>query len=156
MEKTTVAPRDRLRTIVRTSIPWIFYVIIGMILVTSELPAVKTPAFITRQWLLSGQELPFKLQDPGRFFSIFEPYCSSQDPRVSFLTDKDYGPRDPGIEKLQAAQGRLAPTLLNPAPGERLAFVFCSNTAITAKRLQITGYRMTHSLGDGKGIAEKL
>lgn len=156
MEKTTVALRDRLRTIARSSIPLIFYIIIGMILVTSELPEVKTPAFITRHWLFSGQELPFKSQDPGRFFSIFEPYRTPQDPRVSFLTDEDYDPRDPGIEKLQAAQGRLAPTLLNPAPGERLAFVFCSNTAIAAKRLQVTGYRMTHSLGNGKGIAEKL
>ena len=139
-------------------LPWagnlFFYGIIVLIVVTSELPRVPPHIFFLRNQLLAGNAGIFRAQDPGIAFSPFTPLLPLEK-EIGFITDRPYAPRDPSIEKLQIAQGWVAPRILNPAPGEKTAIVFCSNSALAEMRLRVTRYRIVKDLGDGKGIAEK-
>lgn len=154
MEKTPFRNLKRLRS----GLPWavniLFYGSVCWIIAISELPSVTEPVFLMRKQFLAGNEALFRIQDPGLPFLIFEPYRFKEG-SVSFLMDLPYDPEHRSIEKLQAAQGRLAPLLLNPDPAEHTAFVFCSNNTLAFARMQATGYQATKILGDGKMIAEK-
>ena len=133
----------------------LFYGSVCWIIAISELPPIKEPVFLLRQHFLASNKTLFALQDPGLRFAIFEPYRTNKD-RVSFLMDTPYDSDSNTAEQLQAAQGRLAPLLLNPDPVEKTAFIFCSKNAIANIRMQENGYRVTRILGDGKMIAEKI
>lgn len=107
-----------------------------------------------RKQFLAGNESFFKGQNPGLPFAIFEPHLP-RNGTISFLTDTPYHPEHGSAEKIQAAQGRLAPLMLNPQPEEKTALVFCSQSEIAAARMHATGYRPLKILGDGKLIAVK-
>ena len=154
MEKTASVPLKRPRSV----LPWVmnlmFYGSICWIITISELPPVKEPVFLMQKQFLAGNETIFRFQDPGLPFAIFEQYLPRKG-SVSFLTDAPYDPRQAATEQLQTAQSRLAPLLLNPAPGENTALVFCSSNAIAAARMQAAGYQAVRVLGNGILIAEK-
>jgi len=125
-----------------------------LIVLTSELPPLKSHVFFLRDQLLAGHQDVFLVQDPGIVFSTFIPFLSPKS-EISFISDRPYAPRDQAIEKLQIAQGRLAPRILNPDPVEKTALIFCTNQSLAEARMKSTGYRSVITLGDGKVIAEK-
>jgi len=133
----------------------LFYGVTVLIVLTSELPSLRPNVFFLRDQLLAGNREIFKLQDPGIVFSAFTPFLPAQK-EISFITDRPYAPRDQATEKLQIAQGWVAPRVLNPDPGEETALIFCSSGAVAEARMKATGYRIVKILGDGKGIAEKI
>ena len=139
-------------------LPWagnlFFYAVIVLIVLISELPPLNSHVFFLRDQFLAGNKEVFRIQDPGIAFSSFTPFLPSQK-EISFITDRPYAPRDQATEKLQIAQGWVAPHILNPDPVEKTALIFCSTGSIAEARIKVTGYRMVKSLGDGKGIAEK-
>ena len=144
----------------RLTLPWtmnlLFYGSICWIIAISELPPITGPIFLMRKQFRTGNETFFKIQDPGLRYAIFEPYLPHNG-SVSFLTDAPYDHEHAATtEQLMAAQSRLVPLLLNPDPVESTAFVFCSQNAIAAFRMQATGYRTTKVLGDGIMIGEKI
>lgn len=139
-------------------LPWAgnlcFYGIIALIVITSELPGVSQHVFFLRDQFLAGNSAFFRGQDPGIIFSPYTPFLPPQK-EISFITDTPYAPRDQATEKLQIAQGWIAPRILNPDPVEPSALIFCSNGAIAEARMKATGYRIVKTLGNGKGLAEK-
>ncbi len=151
MEKITSIPLKRLWSALPWAINLLFYGSVCWIIAISELPPIPGPVFLMRKQFLAGNETLFRIQDPGLPFAIFEPYLPRRG-SVSFLTDD---PEHTATEQLQAARGQLAPLLLNPDPVEKIALVFCSQTAIAAARMQATDYRAIKIFGDGKLIAEK-
>ena len=155
MEKSASVPLKRLRSALPWTMNLMFYGSICWIIAMSELPAVKEPVFLIRKQFLEGNETLFSLQSPGLPFAIFEPYLPRKG-TVSFLADAPYDPENTATEQLQAAQGRLAPLLLNHDPVESTALVFCSQNEIAAARIQAAGYQVTRVLENGKMIAEKL
>jgi hypothetical protein len=133
---------------------FLFYVSIFGSLLVSRLPSVPGPVVFFKKQFLAGRESFFRFQDPGAPYAPFETYL----PRsgiVSFLTDTPFDRESKAIEQLQAAQGRLAPLLLDPYPVENTALIFCSRTETALARMQAAGYRPMAVLGDGKMIAEK-
>jgi len=107
-----------------------------------------------KQFLASNEKL-FRTQDPGFPFIIFKPYLPHKG-SISFFTDTPYAPAGhASSEQISAAQGQLAPLLLNPAPVESTALVFCSQNAIATAQLQTTGYQATRVLGNGQFIAKR-
>ena len=139
-------------------LPWagnlLFYGAIVLIVISSELPPLNSHVFFLRDQLLAGHKDVFLAQDPGIVFSAFVPFLSPKN-EISFISDRSYAPRDQAIEKLQIAQGRLVPRILNPDPVEKTALIFCTNKSIAEARMKSAGYRNVIILGDGKGIAEK-
>ena len=125
-----------------------------MILLASKLPAATAPVLFYKKQLLAGHESFFRPQDPGLRYAAFETY-RFKGGTASFLTDSPYDPYQRSAEQLQAAEGRLAPLLLNPDPVEHTALIFCSSSKIAMARMQATGYRPVAVLEDGKIIAEK-
>lgn len=154
MKNMAPLPLEKLRSALPWAMNLLFYGSVCWIIAISELPPIQGAVFLMRKQFLAGNETPFRFQDPGFPFAIFKPYRPPNG-RVSFLMDAPYAPDHKNAEQLQAAQARLAPLLLNPDPVETTAFVFCSQNAIAAARMQMTGYRATKTLGDGKMIAEK-
>lgn len=154
MEKTASVPLKQPRPALSWIINLLFYGSICWIIAISELPPVKGPAFLMQKQFFSGNENIFRFQDPGLPFVIFKQYLPRKG-SVSFLTDLPYDPQHAVTEQLQTAQGQMAPLLLNPAPVENMALVFCSNNEIAAARMQTAGYRVVRVLGNGKLIAEK-
>jgi hypothetical protein len=154
MEKLPTLSLKRFRSALPWAVNLLFYGSILWAIVISELPPVSGPVFLMRKQFLAGNETPFRIQDPGLPYAIFEPYLPRKG-SVTFLSDAPYSPEHAGTEKLQAAQGRLAPLTLNLDPVENIALVFCSQDAIAAARMQATGYRATRVLGDGKMIGGK-
>jgi len=154
MEKTTSVP-VKLWHFLPPALNFILYGSLLWIILSSELPPVKESVFVLRRLLFQGQETVFRVQDPGLGFILFKVY-RPQEKCVSFLTDLPYDAHHKDSELLQAAQGELAPLLLNSSPSEKTAFFFCSNTSIAEARIKATGYKITQILGEGKVIAEKL
>lgn len=153
MEKTSPSPLERIRCILPLALNILFYGSICWVIAVSELPPIQKFVFFMRKQFLAANESFFRIQDPGLPYAAFEFYLPRKG-NASFLTDTPYAHERSVAEKLQAAQGRLAPLLINPAPSERIALVFCSNDAIAAARMQATGYRPLKALGNGKWIAE--
>jgi hypothetical protein len=135
-------------------IHFLFYVSIFGIILGSRLPPVNGPVSFFKKQFLAGHESFFRLQDPGLLYVPFETHLP-QSGVASFLTDMPYAPKQKATEQLQAAQGRLAPLLLNPDPVEKTALISCSRNDIALARMQAAGYRPITVLEEGKMIAEK-
>lgn len=132
----------------------LFFMSLFGIVLTSKLPTATGPVLFLKKEFLAGRESLFRFQDPGLPYAPFEAYLPKKG-IISFLTDKPYDPIQMAAEQLQAAQGRLAPALLNSEPIEPTAIVSCSRDEIAMARIQETGYKPAALLGNGKMIAEK-
>ena len=154
METTPSVPKNPALPTLAWVVHIVFYTALLGIIATSKLPTVPKSVFFIKKQFLAGNEILFRFQDPGLSFALFDPYASRKG-SVSFLMDAPYDPEDKATEQLQAAQGRLAPLLLNVVPSEQTAFVFCSQNEIASARIKTLGYTATAILGDGKMIAEK-
>jgi len=131
---------------------FLFYGIILAIIGFSDLPAVDPGNLSLRDHLFAGNES--LVPDPGSEFSVFKPHLPVGG-AVSFLMDIPYFPYAPAAEQLYTAQSYLVPLVINIAPTEQKALVYCSNDPLAAGWMQKTGYRPVLKLADGKGIAEK-
>ena len=151
---TSVIPKQPQFFLARI-IHFFFYAILLGILLVSKLPSSTGPVLILKKNFLAGAESSFRFQDPDLPYTMFKASLARSG-TATFLTDRPYDPKDPAVERLQAAQGSLAPLLLNPLPVESQALVFCSKSATAQARMQETGYRPIVILADGKMIAEKM
>lgn len=138
-----------------SALPWtlnlLFYGSVGWIIAISSLPTIPEAVFYMQKQFLAGNESFFTIQNPGLSFAIFEPHLPRRG-SVSFLTDVQ---EQTLSEQFSAAQSQLAPLILNRAPVEDTAIVFCTQDAIALSRLQGSGYQATIPLGNGKWIAKK-
>ncbi len=132
----------------------LFFIALFGIVLTSKLPTATGPVLFLKKEFLAGRESLFRFQDTGLPYAPFEAYVPKKG-IISFLTDKPYDPFKMAAEQLQAAQGRLIPLLLNSAPVEPTAILFCSRDEIAVARIQETGYKPVAALGNGKMMAEK-
>ncbi|HNX69524.1 MAG TPA: hypothetical protein PLL75_06235 [Candidatus Omnitrophota bacterium] len=137
------------------TVNFLFYGSVFFMIATAELPSVSGPLFLLRKEFLAGHEKVFQFQTTGLPFAAIQPFLPGKG-SVGFIMDRPYTPGDPSLEQFYAAQGYLAPLILNLRPSERYAFVYCSSNTIAEQRLRETNYRMLRTFGDGKGLAEKM
>ncbi|HOW59988.1 MAG TPA: hypothetical protein PLO78_09730 [Candidatus Omnitrophota bacterium] len=133
----------------------IFYGIILLIILTTQIPATADQALVLKKFLFSKDEKIFRFFDPGAPFSVFDPFLPPKE-NIYFLMDTPYSPENATTEQLQAAQRYFTPRFIVPFPTEKKAIIFCSTDTLAEKRAHETGYKLIHSLGNGKGIGEKL
>ncbi len=156
MQNTTSVIPKQPQSLLARILHFFFYASLLGILFVSKLPSATGPILVFKKNFLAGAESFFRFQDPGLPYAIFKTGLARTGGTATFLTDRPYDPKDPAVEQLQAAQGSLAPLLLNPLPTENKAFIFCSREVIAQARMQGTGYRPVVILADGKMIAEKI
>lgn len=121
-------------------------------ILTTPIPALQSPDPAILSGILKGSNKGVPVL--GEEFDPFRPYVSPGE-TYSFIMDLPFNGYGNITKQIYTAQSRLAPVLLNPAPGEKNALVYCSNTAVAMQRLEESGYTLVRPLADGKGLAVK-
>ncbi len=147
--------QEKTKAVLTAIRPVVYILFFALVLKTifTDPPAVLPPVpgrLLTAY--LSGQSNSFI--PTGAEFSMFKGSLPPKGP-VTFLGDVPFNPYSPDIDQLYKAQSFFTPLLLNPAPVERVAIVYCSQASHADLRMQETGYRLIKALHNGKGMAVK-